>query len=49
MMGVLFLVGRITFAIGFAICPIARAYGMVLTVVPTIMAYVWLALRLFAG
>lgn len=40
-MGVLFVAGRITFVIGYAAYPIARAYGMVLTVLPTILAYFW--------
>ena len=48
MMGVLFVAGRITFLIGYAIYPIARAYGMTLTALPTILAYVWLVMCLFS-
>lgn len=45
-MAVLFLVGRITFFAGYLIYPVARAYGMVLTIVPTLIAYLWLIERL---
>jgi hypothetical protein len=38
-MAVLFGIGRATFWIGYAIRPVARAFGMVLTVLPTILAY----------
>ena len=41
-MAVLFVVGRITFWIGYLVYPIARAFGMVSTALPTIAAYVWL-------
>ncbi|HEY3637981.1 MAG TPA: MAPEG family protein [Rhizomicrobium sp.] len=48
-MAVLFLAGRITFLAGYLVYPIARAYGMVLTIVPTLMAYVWLTEHLLKG
>ena len=48
-MAVLFLVGRITFFAGYLIYPVARAYGMVLTIVPTLIAYVWLTWRLLGS
>jgi hypothetical protein len=38
----LFGFGRAAFWIGYLIYPMARAFGMVLTVLPTIAAYVWL-------
>ena len=41
-MAALFVVGRVTFWIGYLVYPIARAFGMVLTALPTIAAYVWL-------
>jgi hypothetical protein len=46
-MAALFAVGRITFWIGYMIYPIARAFGMVLTVAPTLGAYGWLVWRAF--
>jgi hypothetical protein len=47
-MSVIFFLGRITFFIGYLITPIGRAYGMVLTVFPTLLAYVWLTGQLLA-
>lgn len=44
----LFLVGRITFWIGYRIDPLARGFGMVLTALPTLGAYVWLVWKSFA-
>ena len=41
-MSALFVVGRITFWIGYLINPIARAFGMVLTALPTLVAIIWL-------
>ena len=41
-MASLFVVGRIAFRIGYPAYPIARTFGMVLTALPTIAAYVWL-------
>jgi hypothetical protein len=38
----LFGIGRAAFWIGYLINPMGRAFGMVLTVLPTIAAYVWL-------
>ena len=45
-MAVVFFVGRIAFFAGYLIYPIARAYGMVLTALPTLIAYVWLVVKL---
>jgi hypothetical protein len=42
----LFAVGRITFWIGYLIHPMGRAFGMVLTIFPTILAFGWLTLTL---
>jgi hypothetical protein len=42
---ILFGFGRATFWIGYLIYPMARAFGMVLTALPTIAAYVWLVWR----
>jgi hypothetical protein len=41
-MAALFLVGRITFWIGYLLQPMGRSFGMVLTVVPTLVSYGWL-------
>jgi hypothetical protein len=41
-MASLFAVGRGAFWIGYLLHPMSRAFGMVLTVLPTIGAYVWL-------
>ena len=46
-MAVLFAVGRITFWIGYLVYPIGRAFGMTMTALPTICAYLWLFLRIF--
>ena len=45
MMAFLFAFGRIAFWIGYLLHPLARAFGMVLTVLPTLWAYVWLLLH----
>ncbi len=42
-----FVVGRATFWIGYLISPMGRAFGMVVTIVPTICAFAWLAWRAF--
>jgi hypothetical protein len=34
--------GRVAFWVGYLVHPTARAFGMVLTGLPTIAAYVWL-------
>jgi hypothetical protein len=47
-MALLFAVGRVTFWIGYLVYPMGRAFGMVLTVLPTIAAYVWLGWRALA-
>ena len=41
-MATLFAVGRAAFWVGYLIHPMGRAFGMVLTVVPTIASYAWL-------
>ena len=41
-MATLFAIGRVTFWVGYLIHPMGRAFGMVLTVVPTIASYAWL-------
>ena len=41
-MAVLFVVGRLTFWIGYLVVPTWRAFGMVMTALPTIVAYGWL-------
>jgi hypothetical protein len=48
-MAFLFVFGRITFWIGYLLNPLARAFGMVLTVLPTLAAYAWLAWQMFEG
>lgn len=44
-MATLFGIGRAAFWIGYLMNPMGRAFGMVLTVLPTIAAYVWLLAR----
>jgi len=41
----LFVVGRALFWIGYTIHPLARAFGMTLTALPTLAAYGWLIWR----
>jgi hypothetical protein len=41
-MATLFTIGRAAFWVGYLIYPMGRAFGMVLTVVPTIASYAWL-------
>ncbi|MCK9684567.1 MAPEG family protein [Scleromatobacter humisilvae] len=41
-MAALFVVGRVAFWIGYLVYPIARAFGMALTALPTIAADAWL-------
>jgi len=48
-MAALFAVGRVTFWIGYLLHPLARAFGMVLTALPTLAAYAWLAWRAVGG
>ena len=48
-MATLFAVGRITFWIGYLINPVDRAFGMVLTMVPSEGALIWLAWRAVHG
>lgn len=42
-MACLFVFGRISFWIGYLLHPLGRAFGMVLTMLPTVIAYGWLA------
>ena len=46
---ILYLVGRATFAIGYAKSPIARAFGMALTGAPLAFAYVLAAALILTG
>lgn len=48
-MAVAFLIGRAAFWIGYLIHPMGRAFGMVVTVVPTFCAYAWVGWRLLAA
>jgi hypothetical protein len=48
-MAILFAIGRATFFIGYLIHPIARTFGMTLTVVPTIIAFAFLTWRAASG
>jgi MAPEG family len=41
----LFLVGRATFWVGYLLHPMGRAFGMVLTVLPTLCVFGWLLWR----
>ena len=41
----LFVLGRITFWIGYRLHPLGRAFGMTLTAAPTLCAYGWLTWR----
>jgi hypothetical protein len=41
-MSVPFVVGRLTFWVGYLVIPIARAFGIILTAVPTVVALPWL-------
>lgn len=46
-MAILFAVGRVTFWIGYLLHPMARTFGMTLTVIPTTIAFAaltWIAL-----
>lgn len=46
-MAALFAFGRASFWIGYLIDPPYRAFGMVLTALPTLLAYLWLVWRAF--
>ena len=48
-MAVLFVVGRTAFWIGYLVYPMGRAFGMVLTALPTLAAYGWLCWQAIAG
>jgi MAPEG family protein len=45
-MACLFFLGRMVFWIGYLIHPMGRAFGMALTMLPILVSYAWLALRL---
>jgi len=45
-MACLFAFGRIVFWIGYLLHPQARAFGLILTLLPTVLAYGWLVLQL---
>ncbi len=45
-LAMLFVLGRISFFVGYLIIPWARAFGFVLTFVPNAAILMWLALRL---
>ena len=45
-LAIAFLIGRATFWIGYLVHPMGRAFGMVVTVIPTIVAYAWLGWRI---
>jgi hypothetical protein len=47
-MASLFFVGRLTFWMGYLMHPMGRAFGMALTMLPIMVSYVWIALRLFS-
>jgi hypothetical protein len=47
-MAILFAVGRATFWIGYVMHPMARTFGMTLTVVPTVIAFAALTWRAFS-
>ena len=47
-LAVIFFIGRLAFFVGYLITPMGRTYGMVLTVLPTYIAYLWLTWRLLA-
>jgi hypothetical protein len=43
---ILFAIGRICFWVGYALNPIARGFGLVLTFLPTVGVIAWLLMRL---
>ena len=47
-MALAFGLGRVAFWIGYLAHPLARAFGMTLTVAPTMAAYLWLIWRAFS-
>ena len=44
----LFVVGRLTFWFGYLVYPTARAFGMVLTALPTLVGFGWLLVHALA-
>ena len=46
---IIFIVGRVTFVIGYARSPISRAFGMAVTAAPVVFAYVLAAGLIVAG
>jgi MAPEG family len=47
-MAILFAVGRATFWTGYLLHPMARTFGMTLTIIPTLIAFAMLTLRAFS-
>ncbi|KAF0117542.1 MAG: hypothetical protein FD163_2406 [Hyphomonadaceae bacterium] len=45
----LFAVGRVTFWVGYLVNPMARTFGMTLTVFPTLIGIFWLLMNKFIG
>ena len=48
-MATLFAMGRGAFWVGYLIYPMGRAFGMVLTALPTVASYAWLAWHAYHG
>jgi hypothetical protein len=48
-MATLFAMGRVAFWVGYLIYPVGRAFGMVLTALPTVASYLWLAWHAIRG
>lgn len=46
LLAILFIVGRATFWLGYLFQPAARAFGLLLTFLPTCVGYLWLLLRM---
>jgi len=48
-MAVAFALGRVTFWIGYLLHPMGRAFGMVMTIIPTVAAFGWLTWQAIGG
>jgi hypothetical protein len=48
-MALVFVVGRVTFWVGYLIHPMGRDFGMTLTVFPTLLAYAWVGWHMVHG
>lgn len=46
LLAILFALGRFTFWLGYLIQPVARAFGLLITFVPTCASYLWLLSRM---